>query len=186
MIGIVKEIDNLGRIVIPKEIRRTLRIREGDSLEIFTDRQGEIILKKYSPIGEMSNFAKDYAESLANTLGTTICITDHDQIIAAAGYGKKELQDKYITKRMESTIADREQVIAYHGEKDTVVPASQSEIMVDFTKQHGGTAELNILKDMGHNDGIDYAYRETDLIERLISYRKSDFAHIPEVCEDLF
>ena len=77
-------------------------------------------------------------------------------------------------------------VIAYHGEKDTVVPASQSEIMVDFTKQHGGTAELNILKDMGHNDGIDYAYRETDLIERLISYRKSDFAHIPEVCEDLF
>ena len=77
-------------------------------------------------------------------------------------------------------------VIAYHGGRDTVVPASQSEIMVDFTKQHGGTAELNILKDMGHNDGIDYAYRETDLIERLISYRISDFAHIQDVCEDLF
>ena len=76
--------------------------------------------------------------------------------------------------------------IVYHGEKDTVVPASQSEIMVDFTKGHGGMAELNILKDMGHNDGIDYAYRETDLIERLLSYRKSDFAHIPEVCENLF
>ena len=115
--GIVRRIDDLGRVVIPKEIRRTLRIREGDSLEIFTDREGEIILKKYSPIGEMSHFAKDYAESLAGTLGCTICITDHDQIIAAAGYGKKELQDKYITKRMESTIADREQVIAYHGEK---------------------------------------------------------------------
>ena len=109
--------DNLGRVVIPKEIRRTLRIREGDSLEIFTDRQGEIILKKYSPIGEMSNFAKDYAESLASTLGCTICIADHDQIIAAAGYGKKELQDKYISKRMESTIAEREQVMAYQGEK---------------------------------------------------------------------
>ena len=109
--------DDLGRVVIPKEIRRTLRIREGDSLEIFTDRQGEIILKKYSPIGEMSNFAKDYADSLASTLGCTVCIADHDQIIAAAGYGKKELQDKYISKRMESTIAEREQVMAYQGEK---------------------------------------------------------------------
>ena len=85
--GIVRRIDDLGRVVIPKEIRRTLRIREGDSLEIFTDRQGEIILKKYSPIGELSRFAKDYAESLATTLGSTVCITDHDQIIAAAGYG---------------------------------------------------------------------------------------------------
>lgn len=77
-------------------------------------------------------------------------------------------------------------VIAYHGDKDTVVPASQSEIMVDFTKRNGGTAELNILKDMGHNDGIDYAYRKTDLIQRLLAYRKTDFSHIPEVCEDLF
>ena len=118
--GIVRRIDDLGRVVIPKEIRRTLRIREGDSLEIFTDRQGEIILKKYSPIGEMSTFAKDYAESLATTLGCTICITDHDQIIAAAGYGKKELQDKYISKRMESTIAEREQITAYQGEKKFV------------------------------------------------------------------
>ena len=115
--GIVRRIDDLGRVVIPKEIRRTLRIREGDSLEIFTDRQGEIILKKYSPIGEMSHFAKDYAESLATTLGCTICITDNDQVIAAAGFGKKELQDKYITKRLETSISEREQTLAYQGEK---------------------------------------------------------------------
>ena len=118
--GIVRRIDDLGRVVIPKEIRRTLRIREGDSLEIFTDRQGEIILKKYSPIGEMSRFAKDYAESLATTLGTTICITDHDQVIAAAGYGKKELQDKYISKRLENAIAERTQIVAYQGERKFV------------------------------------------------------------------
>ena len=118
--GIVRRIDDLGRVVIPKEIRRTLRIREGDSLEIFTDRQGEIILKKYSPIGELSHFAKDYAESLSSTLGTTVCITDHDQIIAAAGYGRKELQDKYISKRLEGTLSEREQVIAYQGEKKYV------------------------------------------------------------------
>ena len=67
--GIVRRIDDLGRVVVPKEIRRTLRIREGDPLEIFTDREGEIILKKYSPLGELSVFAKQYAESLAQTTG---------------------------------------------------------------------------------------------------------------------
>ena len=77
--GIVRRIDDLGRVVVPKEIRRTLRIREGDPLEIFTDREGEIILKKYSPIGELGNLAKLYAESLSQTMGCTVCITDTDQ-----------------------------------------------------------------------------------------------------------
>ena len=74
--GIVRRIDDLGRVVVPKEIRRTLRIREGDPLEIFTDREGEIILKKYSPLGELSVFAKQYAESLAQTTGHMVCVTD--------------------------------------------------------------------------------------------------------------
>ena len=87
--GIVRRIDDLGRVVVPKEIRKTLRIREGDPLEIFTDREGEIILKKYSPMGEMSVFAKQYANSLAGALGCTVCISDQDQIVAAAGVGKK-------------------------------------------------------------------------------------------------
>ena len=115
--GIVRRIDDLGRVVIPKEIRRTLRIREGDPLEIFTDRQGEVILKKYSPIGELSAFAKEYAESLAATLGCTVCITDHDQIVAVAGYGKRELQDKSISKQLEQAMKNREQVIAYSNER---------------------------------------------------------------------
>jgi AbrB family transcriptional regulator (stage V sporulation protein T) len=131
--GIVRQIDDLGRVVVPKEIRRTLRIREGDPLEIFTDRQGEIILKKYSPIGELSIFAKDYAESLANTLGCTVCITDHDQIVAASGYGKKELQDKYISKRLESAIEGREQILANAGEKK-YVPLTE-ENTGDFVSQ---------------------------------------------------
>ena len=76
--GIVRRIDDLGRIVVPKEIRRTLRIREGDPLEIFTDREGEIILKKYSPIGELSQFAGEYAESLSQTTGHLVIITDCD------------------------------------------------------------------------------------------------------------
>ena len=92
--GIVRRIDDLGRVVVPKEIRRTLRIREGDPLEIFTDREGEIILKKYSPIGELSLFAKQFAESMAQTTGHIAVIADRDQYIAMAGTTKKELGAK--------------------------------------------------------------------------------------------
>ena len=108
--GIVRRIDDLGRVVIPKEIRRTLRIREGDPLEIFTDREGEVILKKYSPIGELSTFAKEYAEALAQAAGCIACITDRDQIIAAAGNGAKEFSNRRINSELEGIIADRKNV----------------------------------------------------------------------------
>ena len=88
--GIVRRIDDLGRIVIPKEIRRTLRIREGDPLEIYTDKEGEVILKKYSPIGEMSEFASQFADSLNQTSGHISCISDRDSIIAVSGASKKD------------------------------------------------------------------------------------------------
>ena len=109
--GIVRRIDDLGRVVIPKEIRRTLRIREGDPLEIFTDREGEIILKKYSPIGELGTFAKEYAESLAQTAGHITCIVDKDQIIAVSGGGKKEFFEKHISSEMENCINIRRSAI---------------------------------------------------------------------------
>ena len=86
--GIVRRIDDLGRVVIPKEIRKTLRIKEGTPLEIFTDREGEIILKKYSPIGELNVFAKEYAEALAQSSGMVACITDHDQVVKQGICGK--------------------------------------------------------------------------------------------------
>ena len=113
--GIVRRIDDLGRVVIPKEIRRTLRIREGDPLEIFTDREGEVILKKYSPIGELGTLAKMYAESLAQTLDCTGCITDTDQVVAVSGSGKKDLQDQFIGKEMENVLKERGQVMAANG-----------------------------------------------------------------------
>ena len=83
--GIVRRIDDLGRVVIPKEIRRTLRLREGTPLEIFTDREGEIILKKYSPMVELAAFATQYAESMAQSTGMLVCITDRDQVIGRRG-----------------------------------------------------------------------------------------------------
>ena len=110
--GIVRRIDDLGRVVVPKEIRRTLRIREGDPLEIFTDRQGEIILKKYSPIGELSQFAGQYAESLSQTTGNLVCITDRDHVVAVAGNGKREFDGKPISKQMENIIENREDLVA--------------------------------------------------------------------------
>ena len=92
--GIVRRIDDLGRIVIPKEIRRTLRIREGDPLEIYVDREGEVILKKYSPVSELGDFAKEYADSLYEAIGHIILIADRDSIVAVAGSSKKEFLNK--------------------------------------------------------------------------------------------
>ena len=96
--GIVRRIDDLGRVVIPKEIRRTLRLREGTPLEIFTDREGEIILKKYSPMMELTAFSGQYAEAMAQSSGLMVCITDRDQVVAVAGGPKKELLSKTISR----------------------------------------------------------------------------------------
>ncbi|MGM9927996.1 MAG: stage V sporulation protein T [Bacillus sp. (in: firmicutes)] len=105
--GIVRRIDDLGRVVIPKEIRRTLRIREGDPLEIFVDRDGEVILKKYSPISELSDFAKEYAEALFDSLGNPVLICDRDTYITVAGGSKKDYLNRSISDLIESTMEDR-------------------------------------------------------------------------------
>ena len=118
--GIVRRIDDLGRVVVPKEIRRTLRIREGDPLEIFTDREGEIILKKYSPIGELSIFAKQYAEAMAQTTGLVAVIADRDQFIAVAGNGKKDLLAKAVSKELEELMTERESLVATKGDKNFI------------------------------------------------------------------
>lgn len=109
--GIVRRIDDLGRVVIPKEIRRTLRIREGDPLEIFVDRDGEVILKKYSPIGELSDFANEYAESLYENLQFPTLICDRDNVIAVAGASKKEYLEKPIGDLVESCMDQRRKQI---------------------------------------------------------------------------
>lgn len=110
--GIVRRIDDLGRVVIPKEIRRTLRIREGDPLEIFVDREGEVILKKYSPIGELGDFAREYADSLHEAIHHIVCISDRDSIIAVSGAGKKEFLSKRITPMLENIMEGRRTLTA--------------------------------------------------------------------------
>ena len=105
--GIVRRIDDLGRVVIPKEIRRTLHIREGDPLEIYTEKDGGVIFKKYSPMGELSEFAAQICESVHKATGTLTAVCDRDGVIAAAGSGKKELLEKRVSRELEQIMEDR-------------------------------------------------------------------------------
>ena len=118
--GIVRRIDDLGRVVIPKEIRRTMRIREGDPLEIYTDREGEVIFKKYSPIGELVDFAGQYAESLYKTCGASVAVCDRDSVIAVAGMPKKEYLDKKISPQVDQIIENRVLFTARAGQQPGV------------------------------------------------------------------
>jgi AbrB family transcriptional regulator (stage V sporulation protein T) len=133
--GIVRRIDDLGRVVIPKEIRRTLRIREGDPLEIFTDREGEVILKKYSPIGELGDFAKEYADSLHEAVGHMTLIADRDAIIAVAGSPKKEYLDKPISPAIEKVMEERKTVLASKPEAFLKVAADEDETKMKYSSQ---------------------------------------------------
>jgi AbrB family transcriptional regulator (stage V sporulation protein T) len=135
--GIVRRIDDLGRVVIPKEIRRTLRIREGDPLEIFTDREGEVILKKYSPIGELGDFAKEYADSLHETIGHITCIADRDSVIAVSGAPKKEFLDKAISPAVEKIMEERKTLLVNHPGEDEYVRicADEEEGRIKYTSE---------------------------------------------------
>ena len=123
--GIVRRIDDLGRVVIPKEIRRTLRLREGTPLEIFTDREGEIILKKYSPMVELTAFAGQYADAMAQSTGMMVCITDRDQVVAAAGGARKELLQKPISHQLEKVIQERAAITAGKDDKGFISLTSE-------------------------------------------------------------
>ncbi len=134
--GIVRRIDELGRIVIPKEIRRTLRIREGDSLEIYTDKEGGVILKKYSPIGELGDFAREYAESIQQTAGCIVIITDNDSIVAVSGI-KRGINinfplkvNKGVNEVVEQMISERTRinVSSSHGEGMFRITADDEEL----------------------------------------------------------
>ena len=117
--GIVRRIDDLGRVVIPKEIRRTMRIREGDPLEIYTNSGGEVIFKKYSPMGELATFAAEYADALSSSSELSVLICDRDHCIAAAGISKKEVLGRSVTPLLEDIMENRK----CYFSKDKTSPA---------------------------------------------------------------
>lgn len=124
--GVVRRIDDLGRVVIPKEIRKTLRIKEGEPLEIFTDKDGSILLKKYSPIGELTEFATEYAETLAKTTGHIAFITDKDTVIAVSGGSKKEYLEQNISNELEQLMEEKE-IYTSKENSDTSVPITKND-----------------------------------------------------------
>lgn len=125
--GIVRRIDDLGRVVIPKEIRRTLRIREGDPLEIFTASDGEVIFKKYSPMGELSEFSGQYSEILSRTAGLPVIITDRDHVISASGLSKKEYLERHISPELEEIMENRDKFIKSR-ENDRLYPLNNCDL----------------------------------------------------------
>ena len=120
--GIVRRIDDLGRVVIPKEIRRTLRIREGDPLEIYTATDGEVIFKKYSPVGELSAFASQYAEVLSRVSGLPVIICDKDHVIAASGVSKRELLERRVSPVLENYMESRKSYTATQATVGDIQP----------------------------------------------------------------
>ena len=123
--GIVRRIDDLGRVVIPKEIRRTLRIREGDPLEIYTEKDGEVIFKKYSPMGELSEFAAQICESVHKATGCITAVCDRDSVIAVSGTGRRDLMEKRISQELEKLMEERKSYSPELGQPS--VPLAEGE-----------------------------------------------------------
>jgi AbrB family transcriptional regulator (stage V sporulation protein T) len=151
--GIVRRIDSLGRIVIPMEIRRTLRIRENDALEIFTDREGEIIFKKYSPIADLEEFAQEYADSLFESTGHLALIVDRDEVIAVAGASKKQFMGKTLTSEAENLIEGRQTVLSNSADipliDDYLVPHKVMAPIIHNGDLVGAVVLFSEEKDMG-------------------------------------
>ncbi|MBO5785742.1 MAG: AbrB/MazE/SpoVT family DNA-binding domain-containing protein [Clostridia bacterium] len=121
--GIVRRIDDLGRVVIPKEIRRVMRIREGDPLEIYTENDGGVVFKKYSPVGELSRVSEEYAEAINRTSGIPIAICDRDNVIAVSGVPRKEFLSKPISNGLSGVLTSRK---TYTAEKGSVITVTES------------------------------------------------------------
>ena len=124
--GIVRRIDDLGRVVIPKEIRRTMRIREGDPLEIYTDKDGGVIFKKYSLMGGLGDFAGQMCETLNKTTGEIAVITDRDSCIAVAGTARRELAEKRISQDLEQLMEAR-QIYQYRQGETPLLVSEENE-----------------------------------------------------------
>lgn len=152
--GVVRRIDDLGRIVIPKEIRRTLRIREGDPLEVFVDNGGEIILKKYSPIGELSEFAQSYIDAVHSTVKHNILVTDRDNVIAGSGTIGKKYLNKELSDYLEKILAKRE----------SILENNPKEIMISTLEKEKGTYVISPIIANGDAVGLVVLLSENDTI----------------------
>ncbi len=156
--GIVRRIDDLGRVVVPKEIRRILRIREGDPLEIYTSSNGEIILKKYSPIGDMSQIAAEFAETASSILGGTVAVSDTDNFIAASGKQKRQFGNDKIDAELDHIIQTKDK---YQSSKKLIVPiVSQGDAIGSITVLASDNRELGDAEMKAAQIGADFIAKQ--------------------------
>ena len=167
--GIVRRIDDLGRVVIPKEIRRTMRIREGDPLEIFTEKDGEVIFKKYSPMGELADFAVQICESLHKTTGAVAVICDRDSVIAVAGGSKRELMDKRISQELEQIMENRGVYTAERKADRPVCEGSELSISVAAPILSAGDV-LGCVVFVSARDALPYGETESKLAQTVAAF----------------
>lgn len=172
VIGTFRRIDDLGRVVIPKEIRTRFRMREGDPLEIFTGKEGEIILKKTSPFGELHTFAKEYAQSLSKTMGHIVCIVDKERVIAMSGWKKAVFMGKGISHALEKAIYERTVVMADRSDmgfvqilRDEPEELYSSELIVPIIAQGYPVGAIVFLS----------LHDKIDAIEHILAQAAADF-----------
>ena len=129
--GIVRRIDDLGRVVIPKEIRKTMRIREGDPLEIYTDKDGGVIFRKYSLLDGLSDFAGQLCDTLSRTTGRVVVITDRDGILAVAGVSRREFLEKRVSAELERLMEERKLYQHREGEPELPLCEGEHRLLID-------------------------------------------------------
>ena len=161
--GIVRRIDDLGRVVIPKEIRRVMRIRDGDPLEIYTATDGEVIFKKYSPIGEMTSLAAQYAEVMAQDCAFGIAVCDRDRVVAAAGVSKRETVDRRISSELERLTEDRRIYIYKNGETKVMKPFEGSDLRAAMAAPIISSGDISGAVVLIMPEGTNYAPGEADI-----------------------
>ena len=175
--GIVRRIDELGRVVIPKEIRKTMRIRESDPLEIFTDKDGEIILKKYSPIGDLMEFSRGYTDAINKSINRMVLICDKDTIVSVSGGSKKEYLDKKISKDLEKIIELRRLAKFDINDRNNMVDIYEGEDAEEkYTEQiiapivsEGDTTGAVIITSKESNKMGDVEFRIAEIASSLIA-----------------
>ncbi|MBQ6864406.1 MAG: AbrB/MazE/SpoVT family DNA-binding domain-containing protein [Clostridia bacterium] len=156
--GIVRRIDDLGRVVIPKEIRRTMRIREGDPLEIYTDADGEVIFKKYSPMGELAQFSSQYCEVLSRATNLPVLITDRDHVVTCNGISKKDTIERRVSEELEELMESRSIYIASESEKRSLfaIRGSDRKVAAAYPIIGSGDVSGSVVLLMGENEQQQY------------------------------
>ncbi len=169
--GIVRRIDDLGRVVIPKEIRRTMRIREGDPLEIYTDKEGGVIFKKYSLLGGLSDFAEHLCETLTKTSGHPSVITDRDTCIAASGAPRREFLDKRISPSLENLMESRQAYQYQPGSPGLPVSAENSKFLVTAAAPILSEGDvLGCVLFIGTEDAMDASELDSKLVQTISGF----------------